>query len=337
MLAQAVVEEGEDSGTPTESQPTPSPSQPSAGDQPPLTESSSEYDTSQDPRVNLKGTGGSGGDHVMLPHDSPLLGGHTSNRAKGSLNLEELSALCTNLSNRVLALETVKDAQAKEILTLKARIKKFEKRGGNGKSGPTKDDIDELDAELDEDIEYIDTEEAMNEGRQSTVDTARPDDDTAKTDVSIARKELSTADSKDTDRPARSILTLKPLPTIDPKDKGKRDEEIPRQLEVELQEEEKYTVVEREKLLAKYFKRRKKQLAEERADAIINKPPTKTKFRRLMMIYLKNMDFVPIRSQEDERRIRDMNKKAKEESSDKGVDTTMKRKVGLRMKRMSKR
>nr|GEX51496.1 hypothetical protein [Tanacetum cinerariifolium] len=85
------VAEGEDSRTPTESQPTPSPTQPSAGDQPLLTGLSSEHDSSQDPRVNLKGTGGSG-------------------RDQGSF------------------LETVKDAQAKEILTLKARNKKLEKR-----------------------------------------------------------------------------------------------------------------------------------------------------------------------------------------------------------------
>nr|GEU51686.1 hypothetical protein [Tanacetum cinerariifolium] len=35
-------------------------------------------------------------------------------------------------------------------------------------------------------MEYIDTEEALNEGRQSTVDTFRPD-------VSTARQEFSTA------------------------------------------------------------------------------------------------------------------------------------------------
>nr|GEX65875.1 ribonuclease H-like domain-containing protein [Tanacetum cinerariifolium] len=128
MLTQAAVAEGQDSGTPTKSQPTPSPTQPSVGDQPPLTESSSKHDSSQDPRVDLEGIGGSGEDHVNLPHDSHLLGGYTSDRAEGSLNLEVLSALCTNLSNMVLALETVKDAQVKEILTLKARIKKLEKR-----------------------------------------------------------------------------------------------------------------------------------------------------------------------------------------------------------------
>nr|GFB40378.1 hypothetical protein [Tanacetum cinerariifolium] len=146
-------------------------------------------------------------------------------------------------------------------------------------------------------MEYMDIEEAVNMGRQSTVDTTRPNDDTARPDVSIARQELSTVgpttppttttifddeemtfadtliklkydkakgvafkDSKDTNRPARSILTLKPLSTINPKDKSKgilkepeskkkmtksdfdaaqiaRDEEIARQLEIKLQAE----------------------------------------------------------------------------------------------------
>nr|GEX24277.1 hypothetical protein [Tanacetum cinerariifolium] len=40
------------------------------------------------------------------------------------------------------------------------------------------------------------------------------------------------------------------------------------------EEQEKYTVDERAKLLAEYFERRKKQLAEERDAAIRNKPPT---------------------------------------------------------------
>nr|GEY32415.1 xylulose kinase-1 [Tanacetum cinerariifolium] len=174
----------------------------------------------------------------------------------------------------------------------------------NAKSGLTKVDSDKLDVELDKDIEYMDTEEALIDRRLSIVDTARPDYDTARPDVSTARQELSTADDKakgvafkdseSTDRLARSILTLKPLPTIDPKDKGKgvleepesakkmsksdfdaaqiaRDEEIARQLEVELQAEE-------QELIA---------------------------------------DFVLIGSEEDERMIRDMNKKAEEESSDK--------------------
>ncbi|GJS64030.1 putative ribonuclease H-like domain-containing protein [Tanacetum coccineum] len=118
--------EGEGSGEPTEPQPTPSPTQPSTGDQPPKTSSS--HATTQDSRDSLEGTNGNEGDQVQIPHDSPLSGGHTSDRAEGALNLQELSVLCTNLSNRVLALESIKDAQAAEISALKSRIKKLEKK-----------------------------------------------------------------------------------------------------------------------------------------------------------------------------------------------------------------
>ncbi|GJR47715.1 hypothetical protein Tco_1315818 [Tanacetum coccineum] len=74
------------------------------------------------------------------------------------------------------------------------------------------------------------------------------------------------------------------------------------------EEQEKYTVDERAKLLAEYFENKKKQLAEERAAAIRNKPLTKSQLRSLMMTYLKHTDLVPIGSEEDERLIQKMNK-----------------------------
>nr|GEZ40401.1 hypothetical protein [Tanacetum cinerariifolium] len=122
--------EGEGSGEPTETQPIPSPTHPSTGDQPLMTESSSSHDTTQDSRdsLDLEGINGSEGDQVQSPYDSPLSGGHTSERAKDALNLEELFSIWTNVSNGVLALETVKDAQAVEFIALKARIKKLEKK-----------------------------------------------------------------------------------------------------------------------------------------------------------------------------------------------------------------
>ncbi|GJW63336.1 hypothetical protein Tco_0115220, partial [Tanacetum coccineum] len=99
-----------------------------------------------------------------------------------------------------------------------------------------------------------------------------------------------------------------------------------------------YTIEERSKLLAEFFKRRKKLLAEERVVAVRNKPPTRTQLRSLMMTYLKDTgkyrhnwlikkafeeiqalyikeqerdaDFVPIGSERDEKMIDKMNKKA---------------------------
>ncbi|GJR17936.1 ribonuclease H-like domain, reverse transcriptase, RNA-dependent DNA polymerase [Tanacetum coccineum] len=217
MLAQAIVDEGEGSEQPTKPQLTPSPTQPSTGDQP------------------------------SIPHDSPLSGGHTSDRVEGGLNLDELLVLCTNLSNKVLALETSKDAQAAEILKLETRIKKLEKKCkprisdhkawlrsmsrlsrikslGKKESGRRSNETEELNLDAD-------TEEIVK-------------------DKGSGEKGVST----------RSITTLKPLPSIDPKDKGKgvleepepakkmtrsdfdaaqvaRDAEVARQLEVKLQAE----------------------------------------------------------------------------------------------------
>ncbi|GJR06913.1 ribonuclease H-like domain, gag-pre-integrase domain protein [Tanacetum coccineum] len=434
----------------------------------------------QDLKDSLEETNGNEGDQVQTPHDSPLSGGHTSDRAEGALNLQELSVLCTNLSNRVLALESIKDAQAAEISALKIRIKRLEKKckpsishhrawlksvqrlsmkkrfrkkesvskQGRKKSKPesTLDDstvFDDQDA--DHGMEYMETEEAMDEGRQSgetkevkltddtkvvedkgsgdkggnaeeLVSTARPEVSTARPDIDAARQEdsvveprtpptttsifddeditmaqtlikmkeekakekgVSIKDVDDSSRPERSILTLKPLPTIDPKDKGKgvlkespvkkvkrsnldaaqiaKDAEIARLIHekelaemereieerqrqdqasvdyiaslydevqakmdaseelvarLQMKEREMYIIEERSKLLAEFFERRKKLLAEERVDVVRNKPPTRTQLRSLMMTYLKHIDFVPIWSERDEKMIDKMNKKA---------------------------
>ncbi|GKA94874.1 hypothetical protein Tco_0816912, partial [Tanacetum coccineum] len=404
-------------------------------DQPHVTESSSGPNNTHSPSMNLEDTGGNERDQVQLSNDSPHSGGNTYERAEGGLNLEELLSLCTNLSNRVLALETAKDAQAAKILKLKTRINKLEKkckpREEKCQTGPTLDAFDDLDADLAHGIDYMNTKEAVTKGRKSKetkeqnvthdtevlekggsneepvnvagnigvstavnistasrpeVSTATPmtpptttsvfeDEDIFLTDALVMLsdkaklKGVEIKEKKDAERHARSVLTLNPLPKIDPKDKGKGvqvelDEEarLERQqaslnyianLYDEVQaridadhelavrwtqeEQEKYTVDERAKLLTEYFENRKKQLAEERAVAIRNKPLTKSQLRSLMMTYLKHTgrykhaqlkkktleeiqvlyikeheritNFVPIGSEEDERLIPKMNKK----------------------------
>ncbi|GJT55373.1 hypothetical protein Tco_0990427 [Tanacetum coccineum] len=272
MLVPHQALEGEGSKQPTEPHPTPSHTQPSTGDQPP----------------------------VQPPHDSPLSGGPTSDRVEGGMTLEELSVLCTNLSNRVLALEASKDAQAAEIIKIKTRIKKLKK-----KSHPV---ISHHMAWL-RSVSQLSMKrklgrkesEVVNEKGGSIVSTVRPervstdgvtintgdpkisvveprtppvttsifdDEDVTMAQTLIKMKEekakekgVTFKDVEDSSRPARSILTLKPLPIIDPKDKGKgvlqepepakkmaksdfdaaqiaRDAEIVRQLEVDWQAEE---------------------------------------------------------------------------------------------------
>ncbi|GJW91064.1 hypothetical protein Tco_0168617 [Tanacetum coccineum] len=313
----------------------------------------------EDFRDSLEGTIRSEGDQVQPSHDSPLSGGPISDRAEGGMTLKDLSVLCTNLSNRVLALEASKDAEVAEIIKLKTRIKKLKKKShpvishnrawlrsvsrlsmkrklgrkdsiskqgrknAKPKHEPTLDAFDDLDANG---RDYMEKEDVLKEGRQSNeteefnkgsgekggstkgpvstvvpkiVSTARPELSTARPDVDAARQEdsvveprtpptttsifndeditmaqtlikmkeekakekgVSIKDVEDSSRPARSTLTLKPLPTIDPKDKGKsvleepepakkmtrsdfdaaqiaRDAEIARQLQVDLQAE----------------------------------------------------------------------------------------------------
>ncbi|GKB18036.1 hypothetical protein Tco_0851959 [Tanacetum coccineum] len=267
----------------------------------------------EDSRDFLEGTNGSAGDQVQPSHDSPFSSGPTFDRAEGGMTLEELSIHCTNLSNRVLALEASKDAQAAEIIKLKTGIKKLKKKShpvishhmtwlrsmsrlsmkrklgrkesvskqgrknAKPKPEPTLDAFNDLDADG---RDYMETKDVVKEGRQSnetgefnkgsgekggstkgqvntavpkTVNTDRPNVDAARQEDSVVEprttpatisifddeditisqtlikmkeekakeKEVSIKDVKDSSRPARSTLTLKPLLTIDPKDKGK--------------------------------------------------------------------------------------------------------------------
>ncbi|GJV58334.1 hypothetical protein Tco_1459339 [Tanacetum coccineum] len=61
-------------------------------------------------------------DNVPTPSNDPPLSG------EDSMQLYELMLLCTNLQTHVLDLEKAKDAQAKEIATLKKRVQKLERK-----------------------------------------------------------------------------------------------------------------------------------------------------------------------------------------------------------------
>nr|GEV58017.1 hypothetical protein [Tanacetum cinerariifolium] len=108
-------------------------------------------------------------------------------------------------------------------------------------------------------------------------------------------KEVAFRDVKEPPRLTRSTTTIQPLPTNDPKDKefdeiqARIDADHELAVRMTHEEQEKYTIKEMERLLAEYFKRRKKQLAVERAEAIRNKPPTRTQVRNMVITYLKHM------------------------------------------------
>ncbi|GKB21824.1 hypothetical protein Tco_0855747 [Tanacetum coccineum] len=229
------------------------------------------------------------------------------------------------------------------------------------------DAFDDLDADLAHGMDYIGTEEAMNERRQSNeteelnldvhtkviaedkgsgekggsiVSTVRPEVHTANAPVSTAGVTISTVDPEvsamkegkskekgvafkdveDSSRPMRSITTLKPLPSINPKDKGKgilveeepvkikrkdqgidqieKDEEKLHKeelAEIARIQEEKAAQEEASRVaIMEMFDEVQEgidadALAAQRAAEIRSRPPTKSQLRNLMMTYLKNM------------------------------------------------
>ncbi|GJU48290.1 hypothetical protein Tco_1217845 [Tanacetum coccineum] len=153
MLAIQTVE-GKGSGQPSEPQPTPSPALPlHEFSGPPKKVGDKAVYTGEDDRVvrtattassleaeresvNTSGSGEDSMEHQddltdfvpLTPHDLPLLGGHTPGSDEGRPNINELMAICTNMSNRVLALETSKTAQDLVINKLKKKVKRLEKK-----------------------------------------------------------------------------------------------------------------------------------------------------------------------------------------------------------------
>ncbi|GKC39823.1 putative ribonuclease H-like domain-containing protein, partial [Tanacetum coccineum] len=181
--------------------------------------------------------------------------------------IKKLKRKCKpSISHHRAWLKSVKRLSMKKKLGRKEYVSKQGRK--NAKPKPTLYAFDDLDADG---RDYMETEDVVKEGRQipKTVSTARPELSTTRPNVDAARQEDSaveprtpptTTNIEDSLRPTRSILTLKPLPIINPKDKGKsvleepepakkmtrsdfdatqiaRDVEIARQLQVDLQAE----------------------------------------------------------------------------------------------------
>ncbi|GKF67665.1 hypothetical protein Tco_0197344, partial [Tanacetum coccineum] len=94
---------------------------------------------SHDPPLSEGNTSGSGEDSIEhqvdltdlvlpTPYDSPLSGGHTLGSDKGRPNFNELMNLCTQLSNRVLALENSKSARPRTALVMIRNVEEEPRR-----------------------------------------------------------------------------------------------------------------------------------------------------------------------------------------------------------------
>ncbi|GJV20032.1 ribonuclease H-like domain-containing protein [Tanacetum coccineum] len=138
----------------------------------------------------------------------------------------------------------------------------------------------------------------------------------------VKQKGVMIKDAEDSDRPratsTRLVLTLKPLPKINPKDKGKKvleeeaesegvyeaersidlllkDEEITRKVQEDWEAEEEMKKLSEEeieksaKFLYDTIAAQRRFLAQQRAAAIRSRPPTRTQLRNQIMTYLKHV------------------------------------------------
>ncbi|GJW16326.1 hypothetical protein Tco_0020459 [Tanacetum coccineum] len=188
MLVQNQVPEGESSVTPTEPQPTPSTSQPNVSEpQTEILQTKTPPTISHEPQtkaniekilpslsiyqrkhIKVAVPGAKKPCRVLLLR----LGGYTPGSDEGRLKLEELMAMCTKLSKRVLDLEKEKDAQAVEILKLKKRVKKLERQRKSSISHPRRriyrQDFDGL--------EVVITDTEQEQRRLTTPPPSQPSD-----------------------------------------------------------------------------------------------------------------------------------------------------------------
>ncbi|GKE52181.1 hypothetical protein Tco_1487337, partial [Tanacetum coccineum] len=100
----------------------------------------------------------------FTPHDSPLTGGYIPGSDEGRMKLDELITLCIKLSKQVLDLEKEKDAQAVEILHLKKRVKKLERKQKSSISHSRRRKYRQVETSFDDDL---DEEDASKQGRRS--------------------------------------------------------------------------------------------------------------------------------------------------------------------------
>ncbi|GJV51645.1 hypothetical protein Tco_1447386 [Tanacetum coccineum] len=208
---------------------------------------------------------------------------------------KKCKAICIKLSKHVLNLEKEKDAQAVEILKLKQRVKKLERKRKSSishlrrriyrqvesfnneedaskqrrKSDKTKSMFQDSEFDvLDDDMEDVEGETLVEPRTPpTTAATAFIDED-----LTIAQTLIKIKEEKGKEK-GKGLLVDEDLRNHDIKkkcDQGLAPIESDREL---LQ---RYMRKKRARLLAEFFERRKKQLAAERAEAIRNKPPTRT-------------------------------------------------------------
>ncbi|GJW29484.1 hypothetical protein Tco_0046359 [Tanacetum coccineum] len=213
MLVQPTEDEGAHSERPSEAQPTPSPAHTSKAPFEPHTDSSPAH-TSEVPIELHNDPSPRTSPYTIIPDSIPEtsggnLGGHSSSDKsllgnEGELTLQSIYDLCLSLCAQSM--------DAKYLLEAKV-----------GKKEILKETMGTQRVYVGRTREIVDEGKEIDENILSTEDVLSTDKEKVSTDK---EKGVELKDIEETDRPrptsTRSLLTLKPLPKINPKDKGKK-------------------------------------------------------------------------------------------------------------------
>nr|GEU55759.1 hypothetical protein [Tanacetum cinerariifolium] len=280
-------------------------------------------------------------DHVPeTPHDSPLSGGDTPGSDKGSMKLKELMDLCTTLLQKRHSL---------------GRRKVFKHGRKNLKSQQMFQAIDDvLDEDADTEMIVEDKGYGEKRGSiAETVSTARPEVSTVEpktpptTTTLFDDEDVTIVDTFLKIQNKGKGILQEPEPVKKKKKKDQDQIEIDVEVSLKIQahlDEEVRTERERQEEASKAtLAEMYDELAKERGEAIRSKPHTKTQLKNLRMTYLKHTGrfthaqlksrsfkeiqklyieihkwvnaFVPIRSEEDKKRVESRKKRAAGSSS----------------------
>nr|GEW20963.1 hypothetical protein [Tanacetum cinerariifolium] len=199
------------------------------------------------------------------PHDSPLPKVNTFGSDDGSMSLQTLTALCTTLADKVLALKTDL-RQTKKVSSQEDRLK-----DQLGVLSAAKVLADAAKKKVNT---YTRRRRAVSTGSEGVSTTSRI--------FSTAKESVSTTGES------------MPVSTADMVQEGVKDkaqiqadEELTQKMSEE--ERESLSIIEKAKLLAELIDKKKKLQAIQRYEAIRNKLQTMSKQRKTMCTYMKNM------------------------------------------------
>nr|GEV76809.1 ribonuclease H-like domain-containing protein [Tanacetum cinerariifolium] len=197
MIVQALEDKDEGLKVPTDPHRTPIVTQPSSS--PPQKKQKSRKKQKKEIEVPLPSSEIPNEEGVPATFNDPPPSG------EDRMQLNELMILCTNLQKQVLDLEEAKTAQAKEIASLKKRVKKLEQKRKSRTLGLKRLRKERIIDNIDQDVEITlvdDTQRRMNEedmfrvndldGDEVVVDVSASEK--VKRSVKVVKKEVSTAD-----------------------------------------------------------------------------------------------------------------------------------------------